>query len=78
MLEKVNPVIDTSYKPYVSDGNQEDDKEPEFYRTDEGQLVLKKVTAFYTKVPCRVLRRGTDTQRGILTLGLDLYQVLVR
>ncbi|KAJ9049571.1 hypothetical protein DSO57_1023145 [Entomophthora muscae] len=22
---------------------------------------------------CRVLRRGTDTQRGILTLGLDLY-----
>ncbi|KAJ9089958.1 hypothetical protein DSO57_1007777 [Entomophthora muscae] len=22
---------------------------------------------------CRVLRRGTDTQQGILTLGLDLY-----
>ncbi|KAJ9090148.1 hypothetical protein DSO57_1005319 [Entomophthora muscae] len=24
-------------------------------------------------VVCRVLGRGTDTQRGILTLGLDLY-----
>ncbi|KAJ9069606.1 hypothetical protein DSO57_1016767 [Entomophthora muscae] len=45
MLEKVKPVLDTSYKPYFSDGNQEDDKEPKFYQTDEGQLVLKKVAA---------------------------------
>ncbi|KAJ9068377.1 hypothetical protein DSO57_1029334 [Entomophthora muscae] len=51
MMEKVKPVLDTSYEPYVSDGNQEEEKEPEFYRTDEGQLVLKKVSAFYTKVP---------------------------
>ncbi|KAJ9062060.1 hypothetical protein DSO57_1014684 [Entomophthora muscae] len=51
MLEKVKPVLNTSYKPYVSDGNQEEDKEPEFFRTDEGQLVLKKVAAFYNKVP---------------------------
>ncbi|KAJ9058952.1 hypothetical protein DSO57_1007349 [Entomophthora muscae] len=51
MLEKVKPVLDTSYKPYVSDGNQEEDKEPEFFRADEGQLVLKKVAAFYNKVP---------------------------
>ncbi|KAJ9066797.1 hypothetical protein DSO57_1006088 [Entomophthora muscae] len=43
MLEKVKPVLDTSYKPYISDGNQEEDKEPEFYQTNEGQLVLKKV-----------------------------------
>ncbi|KAJ9063111.1 hypothetical protein DSO57_1003641 [Entomophthora muscae] len=28
MLEKVKPVLDTSYKPYISDGNQEEDKEP--------------------------------------------------
>ncbi|KAJ9084877.1 hypothetical protein DSO57_1019517 [Entomophthora muscae] len=40
MLEKVKPVLDTSYKPYVSDGNQEEDKEPEFFRTDKGQLVV--------------------------------------
>ncbi|KAJ9058757.1 hypothetical protein DSO57_1009095 [Entomophthora muscae] len=26
-----------------------------------------------SKNPCRVLRRGTDTQQGILTLGLDSY-----
>ncbi|KAJ9056304.1 hypothetical protein DSO57_1034522 [Entomophthora muscae] len=51
MLEKVKPVLDASYKPYVSDGNQEEDKKPKFYQTDEGQLVLKKVAAFYTKVP---------------------------
>ncbi|KAJ9082723.1 hypothetical protein DSO57_1001794 [Entomophthora muscae] len=51
MLEKVKPVLDTSYKPYVSDGNQEEDKEPEFFRIYEGQLVLKKVAAFYTKMP---------------------------
>ncbi|KAJ9077549.1 hypothetical protein DSO57_1015741 [Entomophthora muscae] len=51
MLEKVTPVLDTSYKPYVSGGNQEEDKEPGFYQTDEGQLVLKKVAAFYNKVP---------------------------
>ncbi|KAJ9089781.1 hypothetical protein DSO57_1009280 [Entomophthora muscae] len=51
MLEKVKPVLDTSYGPYVSDGNQEEDKEPGFYQTNEGQLVLKKVAAFYTKVP---------------------------
>ncbi|KAJ9085682.1 hypothetical protein DSO57_1011603 [Entomophthora muscae] len=51
MLKKVKPVLDTSYKPYVSDGNQEEDTEPEFYRTDEEQLVLKKVAAFYNKVP---------------------------
>ncbi|KAJ9049449.1 hypothetical protein DSO57_1024254 [Entomophthora muscae] len=51
MIEKVKPVLDTSYKPYVSDGNQEDNNKPEFYRTTEGQLVLKKVTAFYNKVP---------------------------
>ncbi|KAJ9048032.1 hypothetical protein DSO57_1039051 [Entomophthora muscae] len=51
MLEKVKPVLDTSYEPYISDGNQEDDKEPQFYQTNEGQLVLKKVAAFYNKVP---------------------------
>ncbi|KAJ9087628.1 hypothetical protein DSO57_1031205 [Entomophthora muscae] len=51
MLEKVKPVLDTSYEPYVSDGNQEEDKEPELYQTDEGHLVLKKVAAFYNKVP---------------------------
>ncbi|KAJ9058462.1 hypothetical protein DSO57_1012056 [Entomophthora muscae] len=51
LLEKVKPVIDTSYKPYISDGNQEDNEEPKFYQTDEGQLVLKKVVAFYSKVP---------------------------
>ncbi|KAJ9048428.1 hypothetical protein DSO57_1035132 [Entomophthora muscae] len=55
ILEKVKPVLDTSYKPYVSDGNQEDDEEPEFYQTNEGQLVLKKVAALYTKMlmPCK-------------------------
>ena len=51
MLEKVKPVLDTSCEPYVSDSNQEENKEPKFYRTDEEQLVLKKVAAFYTKVP---------------------------
>ncbi|KAJ9078040.1 hypothetical protein DSO57_1010858 [Entomophthora muscae] len=51
MVEKVKPVLDTSYKPYVNDGNLEEDKGPEFYRTDEGQLVLKKISAFYNKVP---------------------------
>ncbi|KAJ9054690.1 hypothetical protein DSO57_1011480 [Entomophthora muscae] len=51
MLEKVKPVLDTNYKTYVSDGNQEEGKEPEFFRSDEGQLVLKKVAAFYNKVP---------------------------
>ncbi|KAJ9052803.1 hypothetical protein DSO57_1030585 [Entomophthora muscae] len=51
MLEKVKPVLDTSYKTYVSDGNQEEDKEPKLYQTNEGHLVLKKVTAFYNKVP---------------------------
>ncbi|KAJ9061998.1 hypothetical protein DSO57_1015238 [Entomophthora muscae] len=51
MLKKVKPVLDTSYEPYISDGDQEEDKEPEFYRTDEGQLVLKRVTAFCNKVP---------------------------
>ncbi|KAJ9064729.1 hypothetical protein DSO57_1027350 [Entomophthora muscae] len=56
MLEKVKPVLDTSYKPYISDGNKEDDKEPQFYQTNEEQLVVKKVAAFYTKVtmPCVV------------------------
>ncbi|KAJ9083950.1 hypothetical protein DSO57_1029221 [Entomophthora muscae] len=44
-------LLDTSYETYISDGNQEEDKEPEFYRTDEGQLVLKKVAAFYNTVP---------------------------
>ncbi|KAJ9062560.1 hypothetical protein DSO57_1009615 [Entomophthora muscae] len=51
MLEKMKPVIDTSYKPYISDGNQEENKEPKFYQTNEGQLVLKKVVVFYNKVP---------------------------
>ncbi|KAJ9074294.1 hypothetical protein DSO57_1007984 [Entomophthora muscae] len=51
MLEKVKPVLNTSYKPYFSDGNQEDDKEPEFYQTNKGQLVFKKFAAFYTKLP---------------------------
>ncbi|KAJ9052629.1 hypothetical protein DSO57_1032303 [Entomophthora muscae] len=51
MMEKVKPVLDTSYKPYVSDGNQEDNNKPNFYRTTEGQLVLKKVVYFYNKVP---------------------------
>ncbi|KAJ9086056.1 hypothetical protein DSO57_1008283 [Entomophthora muscae] len=51
MMKKVKPVIDTSYKLYTSDGNQEDKNKSEFYRTTEGQLVLKKVAAFYTKVP---------------------------
>ncbi|KAJ9055743.1 hypothetical protein DSO57_1000601 [Entomophthora muscae] len=55
-----------SYKPYISDGNQEEDKEPEFFRTDERQLVLKKVAAFYTKVPmpCVV----PNAKKSILTV----------
>ncbi|KAJ9085190.1 hypothetical protein DSO57_1016342 [Entomophthora muscae] len=51
MLEKMKPVLDTSHKPYISDDNQEEDKELEFYQTNEGQLVLKKVAALYNKVP---------------------------
>ncbi|KAJ9072140.1 hypothetical protein DSO57_1030301 [Entomophthora muscae] len=51
IMKKVKPVLDTSYEPYVSDGNQEDNNEPEFYRTVERQLVLKKIAAFYNKVP---------------------------
>ncbi|KAJ9073792.1 hypothetical protein DSO57_1012780 [Entomophthora muscae] len=51
MIEKVNPVIDTSYEPYVSDGNQENNNELKFFQTMNGQQVLKKVDAFYTKVP---------------------------
>ncbi|KAJ9048431.1 hypothetical protein DSO57_1035135 [Entomophthora muscae] len=41
MLEKVKPVLDTSYEPYISNGNQEDNKETEFFQTDEGQLVVR-------------------------------------
>ncbi|KAJ9085784.1 hypothetical protein DSO57_1010590 [Entomophthora muscae] len=51
MMKKVKPVLDTSYEPYFSGGNQEDNNKPEFYRTVEGQLVLKKVADFYNKVP---------------------------
>ncbi|KAJ9061975.1 hypothetical protein DSO57_1015400 [Entomophthora muscae] len=51
MMEKVKPVLNTIYKPYISDGNQEDSNKPKFYRTTEGKLVLKKVAVFYTKVP---------------------------
>ncbi|KAJ9060446.1 hypothetical protein DSO57_1030808 [Entomophthora muscae] len=51
MMEKVKPVLKTSYEPYISDGNQEDNNEPKFYRTMQGRLVLKKVVSFYTKVP---------------------------
>ena len=36
MLEKAKPVLDTSYEPYISNDNQEDNKEPEFFQTDEG------------------------------------------
>ncbi|KAJ9052377.1 hypothetical protein DSO57_1034885 [Entomophthora muscae] len=49
-MEKVKPVIDTSYKPHISDSNQEDNGKPKFYRTTEGQLVLKKAAVFYNKV----------------------------
>ncbi|KAJ9055221.1 hypothetical protein DSO57_1006237 [Entomophthora muscae] len=54
MMEKVKPVLDTSYKPYVSDSNQKDNNKPKFYRTMEGHLVLKKIVVFYNKVsmPC--------------------------
>ncbi|KAJ9082631.1 hypothetical protein DSO57_1002577 [Entomophthora muscae] len=38
-IEKVKTVLDTSYKPYISDGNQ------------EGQEVLNNAVAFYIKVP---------------------------
>ncbi|KAJ9051445.1 hypothetical protein DSO57_1004526 [Entomophthora muscae] len=51
MMEKVKPELNTSYEPYISDGNQEDNNEPKFYRTTEGQLMLKKVAVFYTKIP---------------------------
>ncbi|KAJ9052370.1 hypothetical protein DSO57_1034954 [Entomophthora muscae] len=51
IMEKVKPVIDTSYKPHISDSNQEDNDKPKFYRTTEGQLVLKKAAVFYNKVP---------------------------
>ncbi|KAJ9082194.1 hypothetical protein DSO57_1006639 [Entomophthora muscae] len=51
MMKKVKPVLDTSYKSYISVGKQEDKNKPEFYITTEGQLVLKNVTAFYNKVP---------------------------
>ncbi|KAJ9075045.1 hypothetical protein DSO57_1000329 [Entomophthora muscae] len=51
MIEKVNPVLDTSYEPYISDGNQENNNELKFFQTVDGQQALKKVDVFYTKVP---------------------------
>ncbi|KAJ9080379.1 hypothetical protein DSO57_1025689 [Entomophthora muscae] len=33
MMEKVKPVLDTSYKPYMSDNKEQDDnKEPHYYQ----------------------------------------------
>ncbi|KAJ9061257.1 hypothetical protein DSO57_1022312 [Entomophthora muscae] len=50
MIEKVKPVLDTSYEPYVSDSNQEDIEDPEYFQNKDGQPVIKKVVVFYTKV----------------------------
>ncbi|KAJ9072910.1 hypothetical protein DSO57_1022239 [Entomophthora muscae] len=50
--ESAKPVFDTTYEPYMSDGKGKDnDKEPKFYQTTDGQKVLKKVAAFYSQVP---------------------------
>ncbi|KAJ9056915.1 hypothetical protein DSO57_1027767 [Entomophthora muscae] len=43
MLEKTKPVLDTSCKCYVSDGNQEDVKETKYFQTEDGQQVLNNV-----------------------------------
>ncbi|KAJ9052792.1 hypothetical protein DSO57_1030684 [Entomophthora muscae] len=36
IMKKAKPVLDTSYKPFVSDDNQLDNNKPEFYRTTGG------------------------------------------
>ncbi|KAJ9081345.1 hypothetical protein DSO57_1015628 [Entomophthora muscae] len=52
IMEKVKPVLDTTHKNYVSDNKGEDeDKETQFYQTVDEKQVLKKIAAFYSKVP---------------------------
>ncbi|KAJ9080232.1 hypothetical protein DSO57_1027346 [Entomophthora muscae] len=58
MMKNLKPVLDTSYKLYRIDGNQEADDKTKFYIATEGQLVLKKVVAFYTRVPLKVHMLG--------------------
>ncbi|KAJ9067732.1 hypothetical protein DSO57_1036157 [Entomophthora muscae] len=52
ILEKVKPVLDTSYKIYVSDSKGADkDKLPHYFQPVKRQKVLKKDAAFYSQVP---------------------------
>ncbi|KAJ9059733.1 hypothetical protein DSO57_1038407 [Entomophthora muscae] len=42
IMEKIEPVLDTSYKPYVIDGKKHnDDNKPQYFQTTKGQKVLK-------------------------------------
>ncbi|KAJ9053165.1 hypothetical protein DSO57_1026928 [Entomophthora muscae] len=51
LLEKVKPVLETMYEPYMSDSNEgENDKLPQYYHTIKGQKELKRVAAFYSQV----------------------------
>ncbi|KAJ9058810.1 hypothetical protein DSO57_1008340 [Entomophthora muscae] len=57
IMEKVKPVLDTMYKPYVSDNKgQDDNKQPQYFKNTDEQKVLKKVAEFYRQVsmPCVV------------------------
>ncbi|KAJ9085664.1 hypothetical protein DSO57_1011813 [Entomophthora muscae] len=49
-MEKVKPVLDTTYKPYVSAyKGQDDNKQPQYFQTTDCKQVLKKVAEFYNK-----------------------------
>ncbi|KAJ9065892.1 hypothetical protein DSO57_1015125 [Entomophthora muscae] len=52
MMEKVKSMIDTTYKPYMSDNKGEgDNKEPQSFQTTKGEKVLKKFAVFCSQVP---------------------------
>ncbi|KAJ9049593.1 hypothetical protein DSO57_1022833 [Entomophthora muscae] len=58
MIEKFKPIIDTSYKPYIRDSDQEDVKEPKIYRTTEKYLMLKRFWPSISRCPCCVCQFG--------------------
>ncbi|KAJ9052617.1 hypothetical protein DSO57_1032456 [Entomophthora muscae] len=75
-------IFDTSYEPLPT---TKEPSVPVLYAIIDGVSTTKRDTTFYTKVPipcvkpasqdavCYDLRRSTESQREILTLGLDSY-----
>ncbi|KAJ9088565.1 hypothetical protein DSO57_1021836 [Entomophthora muscae] len=84
-MEKAKPVLDIIYKPYMSyNKDQDNNNQPQYFQTTDGQKVLKKVVVFYSQVPIPYVMKElnellstTKKPKYHIFVNVNIYALLI-